>query len=62
MRENLDVFDFSLSAEETEAIDRLDLGKSAFFSHEDPAMAEWFADMVVRRRTNHDSESEVKKW
>ena len=50
MRENLDVFGFSLSREEMEAIAALDKKQSAFFSHQDPNMVEWFVEMVERRR------------
>lgn len=55
MRENLDVFDFALTAEEMAAIAALDEKRSAFFSHQDPAMVEWFVQMVEQRRTKHDS-------
>lgn len=50
MRENLDVFGFSLSREEMEAIAALDKKQSAFFSHQDPNMVEWFVEMVEQRR------------
>ena len=36
MRENFDVFDFELSAEETERIAALDTGASLFLDHRDP--------------------------
>jgi 2,5-diketo-D-gluconate reductase A len=36
--ENLDVFDFELSAEEMSSIATLDTGTSSFFDHRDPAM------------------------
>lgn len=44
MKENLEVFDFELSAEQMEEIARLDQGESAFFSHQDPAFVEWIAN------------------
>ena len=50
MRENLDVFGFSLSEEEMGAIAALDKKQSAFFSHQDPHMVEWFVEMVEQRR------------
>lgn len=62
MRENLDVFDFALTAEEMAAIAALDEKRSAFFSHQDPAMVEWFVQMVEQRRTKHDSAQEKKNW
>ena len=41
MAENLNVFDFALSAEDMAAIAALDKNESSFFSHYDPAMVEW---------------------
>ena len=40
MEQNFDVFDFSLSAEDMAAIQKLDEGESLFFSHYDPATVE----------------------
>ena len=54
MQENLEVFDFTLSSEDMERIAALDTKTSAFFAHDDPAMVEWFAQMVEQRKTNHD--------
>ena len=51
MRENIDVFDFALSAEEMERIGALDQKQSAFFSHQDPNMVEWFVELVDKRRS-----------
>lgn len=51
MRENIDVFDFTLTQADMAAIAALDKGQSAFFSHQDPAMVEWFAQMVEQRKT-----------
>ena len=42
MRENLDVFDFTLTPEDMAAVAALDERQSAFFSHQDPTMVEWF--------------------
>lgn len=50
MRENLDVFDFVLKPEDMAAITTPDQGESAFFSHQDPAMVEWFVKMVEKRK------------
>ena len=41
MEQNLDVFDFSLSAEDMETIGKLDKGESLFFSHYAPEMVKW---------------------
>lgn len=41
MIENLSVFDFTLSPEDMTAIATLDLKKSSFFDHRDPAMVKW---------------------
>lgn len=50
MKENFDVFDFELTSEETAKIDALDTKKSAFFSHTDPNMVEWFVKMAEERK------------
>ncbi len=62
MVENLNVFDFTLSAEDMEKITQLDKKASSFFSHYDPNMVEWFAKMVEERKNNHKSETEKKNW
>lgn len=46
MKENLNVFDFELSQEDMNTIASLDLNKSAFFSHQDPAVVERFMNFV----------------
>lgn len=50
MVENLNVFDFSLSADDMDKIATLDKKESSFFSHNDPAMVEWFVKMVEERK------------
>ncbi|MCO6019247.1 2,5-diketo-D-gluconic acid reductase [Carnobacterium divergens] len=45
MKENIDVFDFELTAEDINQIATLNDGESQFFSHADPAMIKW---MVTR--------------
>lgn len=50
MRENFDIFDFELSKEDLETIKKLDKNESSFFSHNDPAMVEWFVKMVEERK------------
>lgn len=46
MRENFDIFDFELTAEEMARLEQLDTGKSLFFSHYDPETVEWFMTLV----------------
>lgn len=60
MQENLNVFDFELSSEDMEKIASLDTKTSAFFSHDDPGMVEWFVKMVEERKGKQDSTSEKK--
>lgn len=42
MKQNLDIFDFSLSDDDMNAIARLDTGKSLFFDHHDPEVVKMF--------------------
>lgn len=46
MKENFNVFDFELTAEEMEQLEQLDTGESLFFSHYDPETVEWFMSLV----------------
>lgn len=62
MVENLNVFDFTLSAEDMAAIAALDTKESAFFSHQDPAMVEWFVQIVEQRKSKNGSAQEMKNW
>ena len=62
MRENLNVFDFELTAEEMDIIAAFDTKKSAFFDHRDPAMVQWFSKMVEERKRQHDCTQEKKRW
>jgi 2,5-diketo-D-gluconate reductase A len=55
MEENFKVFDFTLSEEDMTKIAALDKETSSFFSHYDPAMVEWFVQMVEERKKQHDS-------
>ena len=50
MAENLNVFDFALTDADMQSIAALDTKTSAFFSHQDPAMVEWFVKMIEERR------------
>jgi len=62
MEENLNVFDFELSAEDMTEIAVLDKNTSSFFSHSDPNMVEWFVKMVDVRKQKHDCSKEKKSW
>ena len=62
MVENFNVFDFTLTDEDMAAIAALDKKQSSFFSHYDPGMVEWFANMVEERKHQHDSSKEKKNW
>ena len=62
MVENFNVFDFELMAEDMEKITSLDKKQSAFFSHTDPNMVEWFGRMVEERKKQHDCAKEEKNW
>ncbi|MBO5319222.1 MAG: aldo/keto reductase [Ruminococcus sp.] len=46
MKENFDVFDFALTADEMAAVEALDGGESLFFSHYDPEIVDWFMTMA----------------
>lgn len=50
MEENLNVFDFVLEPADMNRISELDKKQSSFFSHRDPAMVEWFVQMVEERK------------
>ena len=62
MIENLNVFDFTLDDEDMGMIAQMDTATSAFFSHQDPAMVEWFVKMVEERKAQHDCTKEKKEW
>lgn len=62
MIENFNVFDFTLDEEDMKLISNMDTETSAFFSHRDPAMVEWFVKMIEERKNNHDSSKEKKNW
>ena len=62
IKENFDVFDFTLSDEDMKEIKTLDTNDSLFFNHQDPKMVEWFDDIVKVRRQNQDATKEKKNW
>ena len=63
MADNLNIFDFALTDDEMQQIAQIDKGHSAFFSHQDPRMVEWFAEMVqVRKNPDHKAGTEKKNW
>jgi len=49
MQENINIFDFQLSAEEMETIKKLDSGTSSFFDHRDPAMVKWLGERKLNQ-------------
>ncbi len=51
MRENFDIFGFTLDSDDMAVIDALDRNESSFFSHTDPNMVEWFVKMVEERKS-----------
>lgn len=61
MKENFDVFGFTLSDKDMQAIAALDKEQSSFFSHTDPNMVEWFVKMVEERRAK-TSDTAKKNW
>lgn len=46
IKENFNIFDFALTAEEMAEIEKLDGAESLFFSHYDPQTVEWFMTMA----------------
>ena len=62
MIENLNVFDFRLDENDMSQISQLDTATSAFFSHQDPKMVEWFVNIVEERKNNQGSSKEKKNW
>ena len=60
MEQNFDIFDFELSEEDMAKIATLDKKQSSFFSHYDPKMVEWFAQMVEQRKNNNDHRKEKR--
>lgn len=62
MEENFNVFDFKLTDEDMEEINKLNTQNSLFFNHQDPKMVEWFDEIVKSRRDNEDCRKDKKNW
>ena len=62
MKQNFNIFDFELSDEDMENINKLDTKDSLFFNHQDPKMVEWFDNIVKERRINEDFRKDNKNW
>ncbi|MDY3692895.1 MAG: aldo/keto reductase [Dysosmobacter sp.] len=62
MEENFQVFDFLLDETDKAAVAALDKKQSAFFSHTDPNMVEWFVKMVEERKQQKNCRQETKNW
>lgn len=50
IEENFDIYSFSLDEDDMNRIASLDTKTSLFFSHQDPAIIEWFGDLILQRR------------
>ena len=50
IKENFDIYTFSLDEEDMNQIASLDTKTSSFFSHQDPNIIEWFGKLIVERR------------
>ena len=50
MEENLNIFDFVLEQSDINKITELDKKQSSFFSQSDPAVVEWFVQMIEERK------------
>ena len=62
MEENFNVFDFALDEDDMKKIAALNKNQTSFFSHTDPAIVEWFVEMIGERKKNHDCTKEKKVW
>lgn len=62
MKQNFEIFDFELSAEDMAVMATLDKKESSFFSHTDPHMVEWFVKIVEERRNNKANDIAKKNW
>ena len=52
MEENFNIFDFELTADDTEKIKTLDTKASLFFDHRNPEMVKWMATRKLGEQIN----------
>lgn len=52
MKENFEIFDFKLSADDMEKILTLDTGESLFFDHQSAETVDYFIELIKQRRNN----------
>ena len=50
IKENFNIYSFSLDDEDMKLIASLDAKTSSFFSHQDPNIIEWFGSLIIERR------------
>lgn len=50
MKENIEIFDFTLSDEDIEKISQLDMKNSLFFNHQTPETVDMFVTMIQERK------------
>lgn len=50
IKENYNIFDFSLTDEDMSLIKTLDSNSSLFFSHQNPEIIEWFGKLIQERK------------
>ncbi len=50
IKENFDIYSFSLDEQDMKQIEMLDKKESSFFSHQDPSIIEWFGKLIIDRR------------
>ncbi len=60
MKENFDVLNFKLTADDMKSINDIDTVTRLFFVHKDPKMVEWFDNIVKERRINNDCRKDKK--
>ncbi len=53
IKQNFDIYSFELDDADMSLIETLDTKTSSFFSHQDPAMIEWFGKLILERRNKN---------